>query len=245
MNVRNCVRPLSALMILFTCCIPALAQETDPDSAAIGSWKWNRETLSGEVRCEVRLEEKDGKLTGTYSDAEDNKAKVGEVSVKGEEITIELIFDADGSESSVSLKGKLDGDRIRGKIVDGSTEQDWKASRFVSIKEAAGNWRMSFTTPDGTERNPEFSLATNKDGKPVVEFEVGDDSGEADDLRVSKTRFKDGLLIFNVTLEFEGQSLKLEYELEFMNKSELEGSMFYSFQTGMEGDVDVTGERLK
>lgn len=243
--------PTIALLLL-SCCLPVAAQDAKEEakqesSPLAGSWKWEREALSGDVRCELCLTEKDGKFKGTYSDAEDVEAKVGEVVVEDNEIKIALIFEDGGKVSKVLLQGKLDGDKIVGKMIDGSDEQDWKATRFVSLEEAAGHWRMEFTTPDGVTREPEFILKV-EDGEPQVEFTTGEDEGEEDatDLEVTKVKFKDGLLLFDVKLVFEGADLALEYELE-ISGDELEGSMYFEFGEGGEqaGDVDVFGTRIK
>ena len=220
------------------------AQETTEKSPAAGSWKFERESLSGNVKCQIRLTEKDGKFKGTYSDAEDVKARVGNVTIEGDEITIKLVFDDDGA-SEVTLTGKIDDDTIVGKMVDGDDKQDWKAKRFVSLEDAVGKWRMSFTTPDGMERNPEFELKL-KDGKPVLDFEVGEDVDEAAQAKVSNIKFKEGLLVFDIALDFQGQELKLEYELEFDSPDTLEGSMYFEFAgNDQSGDVDLDGERIK
>jgi len=229
--------------------VSAVAQEKSKeaaeDSSLAGSWKWNRVSASGNVRCQLTLTEKDGKLTGKYSDAEEVKAKVGDVIVKDDEVEIDLEFDIDGKKSVVSLQGKWDGDRITGKIQDGGDAQDWKAVRFLSLDDVAGKWRMSFTTPDGTERNPEFELKS-KDGKPDLEFSLGEGDDVPDEGKISKIKFKDGLLVFHMALDFQGQDLSLEYELEFQDRKNLEGSMYFEIGDGaMNGDVDVTGERIK
>ena len=246
MIIRNCICGLAVVLALFVFDASASAQEKAEKaetSPVAGSWKFEREALSGNVKCQLRFTEKDGKIQGSYSDAEDVKAKVGDITVKDGEVTIKLIFDNDGKKSRVTLSGKLDGDTIVGTLADGDDEQKWKAIRFVSLQDAVGNWRMSFTTPDGTERNPEFVLKQD-DGEPELTFESG--SGEAGDSKISNVKFKDGLLIFDVALDFQGQDLSLEYELEFISSDELEGSMFFEFEAmDQSGDVDVEGERIK
>ena len=246
MNVHKLCFGLAFTALIGLVMAPAQAQETKDKSPAVGSWKFERESLSGSVKCKIRLTEEDGKIQGTYSDAEDVKASVDSVTVEGEEITIKLVFDNDGEKSAATLSGKIDGDTIVGKMNDGDGDQDWKAKRFISLEDAAGKWRMSFTTPDGMERNPEFTLSI-KDGKPVVEFDVNDGDAESDEPpKISNVKFKEGLLVFDVELVFQQQELALEYELEFDSADTMEGSMYFEFE-GMDqsGDLDLEGERIK
>ena len=233
-------------LTIIGCCFldGVAAQEKAKPAPLVGTWKFDRESLTESVKCYLRLTEKDGKLAGTYSDAEEVKAKVGEVALKGDVVTIQLVFDHDGKQANVVLNGKLDGDTIQGTMVDGSETQDWKAQRIVALQDVVGKWRMSFTTPDGTERNPEFELSMD-DKKPVVQFIEGEDSPEPAGGEISKVKFKDGFLTFSVALDFQGQPLKLEYEIEFMSSNRMEGSMYFEIEgTEMSGDVDVEGERI-
>lgn len=234
----------TVFLVLLAIACPAIAQESTEKSPVLGSWKFQRDSLAGTVKCELRFVEKDGKLHGTYTDEEKVEAKVGDVTVKDNEVSIQLLFNIDGKKSEAALSGKLDGDKIVGKMVDGDGEQDWKATRFVALQDVVGQWRLSFTTPDGVERNPEFEVKV-KDGEPVVEFDEGS-TEEASGGEVSKLKFKQGLMLFNLKLDFQGAALNLEYELEFMDANNLEGSMYFEFE-GMDqsGEVDLEGTRIK
>ena len=235
---------LFSTLLLLVACVPALAQETETESSpAAGSWKWKSVSLSGEIDCRIFLVEKDGKLTGMYSDEGDLKAEVGDVKVDDDKISFVIVVDNDGTKSEIKFNGKLAGDKITGKMIDGGSERDWKAERFISLQEVVGKWRLSFTTPDGETRNPEFELKIDN-GKPEIEFDAGVDDAEG--VEISDLKFKNGLLLFKIALDFQGQELSLDYELEFMNVDELEGSMYFEFKANdMNGDVDVTGQRSK
>jgi hypothetical protein len=245
MKFQNILYLAMVVAMWFAGSATVMAQESAERSPAAGSWKFMRESLAGNVKCVLHLKEKDGKLQGTYSDAEQVKATVKGITVQGDQISIQLVFD-ENRDATVTLSGKIEGNSIVGKMIDAGEEVEWKAQKFVSLQEAAGKWRMSFVTPDGMERKPEFTLA-DKDGKPVVEFVSGEgEAAEADDAKMTKTEYRDGLLLFHVSMEFEGQDLKLEYELEFETADTLIGSMYFEFGgADMSGDVDVEGERIQ
>lgn len=234
----------TAIIVAATFCIPLVAQEKADPSPFVGSWQWDRNGLDGKVRCELRVEEKDDALTGTYKDADEVKAKVAGISVKEEVVSFKLNIENDGKTSEVSFSGKMKNNKITGKMTySGDKEQDWKANRFTSLADAVGKWRMEFTTPDGATRNPEFEL-TEKDGKASLKFNVQEEN--AGDANVSKVKFEDGVLTFQVKLDFQGQELKLEYDMEFIG-DELEGSMRFEFPAVPEqnGEVDITGMKIK
>ena len=182
--------------------------------------------------------------TTQYRDSEKTKAKV-EVNADGNEVELKLIYDAEWI-APTTLKGKLEKDRIVGKAsYYAKDEVDWKAIRFLSLEEVTGKWQMTFTTPDGTERTPKFQL-NEKDGKP--EIKLIPDEGETDTAgsKVSNVKYKDGLLLFEVELDFQGQELNLEYELEFETSKTLVGSMFFSLPgIDQTGEVDLDGEKIK
>lgn len=226
--------------------VPAFAQQAQDKEGWEGSWKFSYRLTKGDkdVKATIRFMREDDKLVAQYSDSDKTKAKV-EVNADGNEVELKLIYDAEWIAPS-TLKGKLEKDRIVGKASYYSKDEvDWKAVRFLSLDEVTGKWEMSFTTPDGTERKPKFQL-NEKDGKP--EIKLIPDEGETDTAgsKVSNVKYKDGLLLFEVALDFQGQELNLEYEIEFETSKTLVGSMFFSLPgIDQSGEVDLEGERIK
>lgn len=208
-------------------------------SSLTGSWKFQREGLTGAIKCQLRLVQQDGKWVGEYQDADKVEAKVSDIKFADQKVSLNLNI----ADSTVTLSGTLKKDKITGTIVDGDDKQDWKATRFTALQDAVGKWRMEFTTPDGAVRRPEFQLSMTDD-EATVEFTAGEDEEVDGEGEITKTVYKDGLLIFHVELQFQGQPLKLEYELE-LEENSLEGSMYFEVEgTEMAGDVDVSGERI-
>ncbi len=240
--------PVVLTLGLLVTCAPAFAQKDAPaessaTSPLAGSWKWDRVGVSGDVQCQLRFVENDGKLQGSYQDAEDVEADVKNVSLKDGRVVVTLVFDPDGKASEVKLTGKLEKDKITGTVNYSGGPQDWNARRFIALQDTVGTWQMDFTTPDGQNLQPVFELSV-KDGKPVVKFTGDDDPSQ--EAEITGTRFKNGYLTIEMKLVFQDQPLSLEYELEMMT-DRLAGLMYY--QVGddelMTGEIEIEGARIK
>jgi hypothetical protein len=107
----------------------AIAADKDDPT---GTWKWKTKRGEKEIEQTLKLELKDGKLTGAVSGGknetkiEDGKFKEGEVS-----FTVTRMFKDQKFTSKYS--GKVSGDTIKGSITserDGKeNKQDWEAKR--------------------------------------------------------------------------------------------------------------------
>ncbi len=244
MTLKSIMNYGIAIIVAMTFCLPLVAQEKADPSPFAGTWKWERDGLNGKVHCELFVKESDDELTGTYKDADEVEAKVDEIAFRDGVVSFKLVMENEGKTSKVLFTGKLKNGKISGKMKDSrDKEREWKASRITSLADAAGTWRMDFTTPDGTTRNPEFELK-EKDGKASLKFNVQEEN--TGDAKVSNIEFEDGVLTFDVALDFNGQELQLTYEMEIMG-DELEGSMRFEFAEIPEqnGEVDITGTRIK
>ena len=242
-------RPLISLLVLAFATLSlggmtgqVAAQDKATVSPAVGSWKWMRDVDDKRVRCNVHISEKDGELAATFDDKKKTVAKVTKVKFDDGELNIVLELE---DESEAKFKGKLKGNRVQGKAKWGDGEVvDWKAVRFTSLADASATWNLSFTTPDGVTREPQITL-TEKDGEAVLKFEENSDGeDESSDGEISNVKFEDGVLTFDVALEFNGSDLKLEYDLEIKG-DEIDGSMFFEIAGGPSGDIEVEGERAK
>ncbi|MEO6004482.1 MAG: hypothetical protein ABIZ04_23425 [Opitutus sp.] len=99
-----------------------------------GTWKWITQSPNGEIATTLKLEAKDGKVTGAYSNQFGDTA-ISNASLKDDAIAFEVVRDFDGQKFVVKYQGKLEGDTIKGTIEapgrDGGEgfKADWNAKR--------------------------------------------------------------------------------------------------------------------
>jgi hypothetical protein len=104
-----------------------------------GTWKWSVSTPNGDIETTLKLELKDGQLTGTYSNSFGDTA-ISKGSVKDDAISFEVVRDFNGTQFVLKYQGKLTADAIKGTITvpgqDGGEGRqiDWNAKR---VPEAA------------------------------------------------------------------------------------------------------------
>jgi hypothetical protein len=110
----------------------------DDKANATGTWKWNRKTPDGqEQEISATLKQDGEKLTGAVAsplgevEIQDGKVKDGHVSFR-------ISFDAGGNQVTAKFSGKLDGDKIKGKVEitggDNNRTVDWEPKRFKDEK---------------------------------------------------------------------------------------------------------------
>jgi hypothetical protein len=80
-----------------------------------GTWHWTTHSPNGDIDTTLKLESKDGQLTGAYSN-QFGDASISKASLKGDEIAFEVVRDMGGSPFVVKYRGKLDHDAIEGTI---------------------------------------------------------------------------------------------------------------------------------
>lgn len=99
-----------------------------------GTWKWTTHSPAGEINTTLKLESKDGKLVGAYSN-QFGDTTVKDISLKDDVIAFDVVRDLGGNKFVVKYHGKLEGDAINGTIEatnpDGGEPMklDWKATR--------------------------------------------------------------------------------------------------------------------
>ncbi len=116
---------------LFFACVSATAVAADAGDPS-GDWSWTMMRQGQEFEIPMTLKADGEKLTGTVgsgqrkSDIEDGTFKEGEVSFK-------VTRERNGQSFTVSYKGKLEGDTIKGAIEFNaggeSRSRDWEAKR--------------------------------------------------------------------------------------------------------------------
>ena len=108
----------------------AVALAADPS----GTWKWTVQSPNGEIETTLKLELKDGKLAGAYSNQFGDTA-ISNASLKDDVIAFDVARDFGGNTFVLKYRGKLEGDAIKGTIetpgFGGSEAQklDWNAKR--------------------------------------------------------------------------------------------------------------------
>jgi hypothetical protein len=111
--------------------VAAAAQAGDPT----GAWKWTLNAPTGDkVEVSLKLELKDGKLTGAYSNRFGD-APITEASFKDDVVAFSVDREIDGNKFTVKYSGKLEGDTIKGTVElpgfggGDPSKMDWNATR--------------------------------------------------------------------------------------------------------------------
>lgn len=125
-------------MLRLLCSFLALAAAASAFAAdPTGTWKWSVQSPNGEIQTTLKLESKDGKLAGAYSNQFGDTA-ISNVSFQEDVLAFEVVREFDGNKFVIKYRGKLDGDTIKGTLEapgpDGGEgmKLDWNAKRTPS-----------------------------------------------------------------------------------------------------------------
>src|SRR3954464_2807703 len=109
------------------------ADSTDaPDPT--GTWKWSTKSPNGEIPTTLKLELKNGKIAGAYSNQHGDTA-ISNASLQDDVIRFDVVRDLGGKKYAVKYHGKIEGHTIKGTIEapghDGgeALKLDWNAKR--------------------------------------------------------------------------------------------------------------------
>jgi hypothetical protein len=106
-----------------------------------GTWHWTTNTPTGDIETTLKLESKDGKLTGSYSN-QFGDASISNASLKDDAIAFDVVREFNGGPFVVKYRGKLEGDKIDGTIEaprpDGgdAMKLEWHAKRHAKAAAA-------------------------------------------------------------------------------------------------------------
>lgn len=99
-----------------------------------GTWKWSVSGPNGDIETTLKLESKDGKLTGSYSN-QFGPAEISNATFTDEVLAFEVVRDFNGTKFVIKYRGKLEGDAIKGTLQapgpDGGEglKLEWNAKR--------------------------------------------------------------------------------------------------------------------
>ncbi len=115
--------------------IGAAAWAADP----AGTWQWTVHSPTGEIATTLKLEAKDGKFTGAYSNQYGETA-ISAAQFQDDVLSFDVVRDFGGSSFVLKYRGKLEGDAIKGTIETpdfgggDAIKLDWNAQRTPATK---------------------------------------------------------------------------------------------------------------
>jgi hypothetical protein len=128
-------KSLRLLLLAAAGAFAAAAFAADPT----GTWKWHVATPNGDIETTLKLESKDGQLTGTYAN-QFGESAISNAALKDDALAFDVERDLGGNKFVLKYRGKLDGDTIKGTLeapgFDGGEPRklDWNAKRAPKEK---------------------------------------------------------------------------------------------------------------
>ncbi|MHC4165431.1 MAG: hypothetical protein ACYSWQ_00565 [Planctomycetota bacterium] len=211
-------------------------RDVDPSGTWRREYDWNNATVQEAIRLNLK---EDGKIVGTLS-ANNFALEVKDIEVKGNELSFSVSGEYQGTEWSTRYKGVIKGDEIDGAGVftvgDQSWDFDWKPKRTAELDDVVGTWQIRIVSPDGNILEPTVKIS--KDGD---EYKSLYTSAQGQELDVKNLRVENNILKFTVTAEFDGYSVKVDYQGRPYG-DKLSGLLDYDFG-GTAGQVEFTARR--
>jgi hypothetical protein len=102
-----------------------------------GTWRWRVPAGAEAVDCEMKLDQTFQSLRGTAR-AAGRPARIESAAISGENVALALVLEIDGRQVRQELKGRVEGDAIRGRVRtsgqgDGA-DTEWVATRTLRGK---------------------------------------------------------------------------------------------------------------
>jgi len=105
-------------------------------AAADGKWTWKQPGRQGgaEVAMTLELKQDGEKLSGSIArEGSDMKMEIKEAKITGSDISFVTVVERNGMERKTVYKGKIDGDTIKGNVINNRQGQEqsreWVANR--------------------------------------------------------------------------------------------------------------------
>lgn len=216
------------------------AQASQATADPAGTWRreydWNETRIEEVLRLHVK---ENGEIVGTLSRNE-AVSEVKDGKLKGNELSFYTSDNYQGTEWATRFKGIVTGDEISGTVVlevgDQSWDFPWTPTRSVGMEDLVGSWQMRIELQDGNLLEPTMKISRNGD-----RYESVYTSTKGQVLEVKDLRIENNVLKFTVTAEFDGSSLKVDYQgRPYGNK--ISGSLDYDW-SGTTGQLDFTARR--
>jgi hypothetical protein len=125
-------------MLRLLCSLLALAAAASALAAnPTGTWKWTTHSPNGDIETTLKLESKDGKLAGAYSN-QFGDTTISNATLQDDVLAFDVVREFNGAKFVVKYRGKLAGDTIKGTLEsprpDGGEPMklDWNATRAAN-----------------------------------------------------------------------------------------------------------------
>ena len=129
------MKTIPIICSLFAVAMAPAAFAADPT----GTWEWSTSSPDGDIPTTLKLELKDSKIAGAYSNQFGDTA-ISNASLQDDVIRFDVVRDLGGKKYVVKYHGKIEGDTIKGTIEapghDGGAalKVDWNAKRTTAEK---------------------------------------------------------------------------------------------------------------
>lgn len=215
---------------------PASKTTVDPS----GTWRREYDWYDTRIKEVIRLNLKeDGKVVGTLS-RNDAASEIKNAKLKGNELSFSVSNDYQGTAWVTNYTGIIKGDEIDGTVVlqvgDQSWDFAWRPKRSVQMDDVVGTWQIHIESPDGNVLEPTMKISKDGDKYKSVYKNTQGQELDIKDLRVEKNTLK-----FTVTAEFDGGSIKVDYQGRPYG-DKISGSLDYDFG-GNTGQAEFTARR--
>lgn len=254
---------ISLSCLLFGCCQYALlGQDTaevavSADAKVVdpsGTWKWEVDFGGNKIDNALRIEAKEGKLSGTLQSIFENAppdapaemsapVKIDEGKIEGDKISYSVTRSFNGNEFTVTYAGVVSGEEIEGTTAMnfGGEEREfpWSAKRTLTIEDVAGDWMVKFRIPEGEVEESLTLVKGEGDQKPTGTYR----SSHFGDTAIKDIKINDDKLSFVLELSNDDMSVTASFNVK-PRGDKLEGTIFA--EVGEEEmEMPVTGKRVK
>ncbi len=211
-------------------------RDIDPSGTWRREYDWNSTRVKEAIRLNLK---EDGKIVGTLL-ANNVALEIKNIELKGNELSFSVSGEYQGTEWATRYKGIIKGDEVDGTGVftvgDQSWDFDWRPKRSVELDDVVGTWQIRIESPDGNILEPTMKIS--KDGDQYKSLYT---STQGQELDVKNLRVEKNILKFTVAAEFDGYSIKVDYQGRPYG-DKLSGSLDYDFG-GTTGQVEFTARR--
>jgi len=218
----------------------ALAPASKTTFEPSGTWRREYDWYDTRIEEVIRLNLKEnGKVVGTLL-RNDAASEIKNGKLKGNELSFSVSNDYQETAWVTSFTGIIKGDEIDGTVVlqvgDQSWDFAWRPKRSVQMDDVVGTWQIHIESSDGNVLEPTMKISKDGDKYKSVYKSTQGQELDVKDLRVEKNTLK-----FTVTAEFDGGSIKVDYQGRPYGDN-ISGSLDYDLW-GSTGQAEFTARR--